>query len=332
MVKKMSLSLAAAAMVASSASAMVYVEPTVGYHNLVTSDSEVMKKEVMGGGRIGTDLTDRINLEAGLSAGKADGKNGHNDIYEKWANIGATYALAESKPGNLVPYLGLGTGNLHDRGGMEYAAGLKYILANNDALRLDVRDHNHAGRNDVITTLGYAIALGTKQAEAPAKPCCDTQPPVVAPVPVVEEAKPVVEAPKPAVEEAKPAAVEPAAPVVVKEDVPVEAIVYFDFDKSVVKKSEAKKLDTFIAASKDYKEVDVDLTGYTDVLGTKGYNAKLSHKRAEAVKSYLAAHGCACTVNEVTGKGVKGPQKGKAARAKNRVVVVSGKGIKEVTK
>jgi OOP family OmpA-OmpF porin len=66
-----------------------------------------------------------------------------------------------------------------------------------------------------------------------------------------------------------------------------ERIIYFDFDKSVLTATEKQKLDVLADALKTHNVTKVKIVGYTDRIGTHGYNQTLSHKRADAVKHYL---------------------------------------------
>jgi len=97
----------------------------------------------------------------------------------------------------------------------------------------------------------------------------------VAPAPV---AKPVAQRP----------VVKPATPVPSQES----RTIYFDFNKSVLVPSGQAKLDALAKILGEAQDVQsVDIVGYADRIGTKGYNLKLSEKRAEAVKSYLFTKG-----------------------------------------
>jgi OOP family OmpA-OmpF porin len=52
------------------------------------------------------------------------------------------------------------------------------------------------------------------------------------------------------------------------------------------------KLDDIAAALQaDPSITDVDITGYTDRLGSPKYNQKLSQRRADAVREYLVGKG-----------------------------------------
>lgn len=71
-----------------------------------------------------------------------------------------------------------------------------------------------------------------------------------------------------------------------------ERTVYFDFNKSTLNANEKTKLDEVSRIITESKEVDsVDIVGYADRIGNTSYNKRLSTKRAETVKSYLAARG-----------------------------------------
>ena len=75
--------------------------------------------------------------------------------------------------------------------------------------------------------------------------------------------------------------------------------VHFDFDRSLLVKSEQEKLDQISGQIPADKSVDV--TGYTCSIGTDDYNKGLSYKRASSVASYLATKGV--SIGKVEGKG-----------------------------
>jgi OOP family OmpA-OmpF porin len=62
----------------------------------------------------------------------------------------------------------------------------------------------------------------------------------------------------------------------------------FDFNQSTVKPSGKQALDKFSTDLRGTKYDVVKVTGHTDRIGKHEYNMKLSSRRAEAVKSYLA--------------------------------------------
>ncbi len=68
--------------------------------------------------------------------------------------------------------------------------------------------------------------------------------------------------------------------------------VFFDFDKYELKKEsypELQRLADFLISQPDIKG---EISGHTDNVGSKEYNKKLSHNRANAVASYLIELGC----------------------------------------
>ena len=70
-------------------------------------------------------------------------------------------------------------------------------------------------------------------------------------------------------------------------------IVYFDFDKSVVKKEGVTVLNEVVSILKKYPTISLslDINGYTDAKGTDEYNLKLGEARAEACKAYIVSQG-----------------------------------------
>jgi len=75
--------------------------------------------------------------------------------------------------------------------------------------------------------------------------------------------------------------------------------VHFDFDRSLLVKSEQENLDQISGQIPADKSVDV--IGYTCSIGTDGYNKGLSYKRASSVASYLMSKGV--SIGKVEGKG-----------------------------
>jgi len=67
--------------------------------------------------------------------------------------------------------------------------------------------------------------------------------------------------------------------------------VYFDFDRSLLKPEVTSKLDSIYAILVENPVATIQISGYTDGLGTENYNKKLSDRRARAVADYLAQKG-----------------------------------------
>ena len=67
--------------------------------------------------------------------------------------------------------------------------------------------------------------------------------------------------------------------------------VNFAFDKSDLLPESYPVLDQGVKLLKDSPEVDVEIEGYTDWIGTAEYNQTLSEERAMTVKKYLVSKG-----------------------------------------
>ncbi|WP_313704736.1 OmpA family protein [Massilia sp.] len=123
------------------------------------------------------------------------------------------------------------------------------------------------------------------------------------PAPPAPAPAPVVEAPPPA-----PAPVAPPPPPPARfEKVTLEASKMFDFDKAELRMP-APRLDEIAAALQaDTSITNVDITGYTDRLGSEKYNQKLSERRANAVRDYLVSKGVDAGRLNAVGKGEANP-------------------------
>ena len=73
-------------------------------------------------------------------------------------------------------------------------------------------------------------------------------------------------------------------------EVAAEDGVFFDFNKSDIKPEYNAKLDVLGQMMVDDAKSRLVLAGYTDGVGSEGYNLELSQKRSEAVRDYLLAN------------------------------------------
>lgn len=71
----------------------------------------------------------------------------------------------------------------------------------------------------------------------------------------------------------------------------MSADVLFDFDKADIKKEAAPSLEKVVTVLASYPQARVNIEGYTDAKGADAYNQKLSERRAESVRGWLAAQG-----------------------------------------
>ena len=66
---------------------------------------------------------------------------------------------------------------------------------------------------------------------------------------------------------------------------------YFDFDKSNLKPREKEILDSVYNVLQENRIATIQISGYTDGLGSDEYNKKLSDRRAKACADYLKTKG-----------------------------------------
>jgi OOP family OmpA-OmpF porin len=152
--------------------------------------------------------------------------------------------------------------------------GLRYDFTSNIGVRLRAqRYHVDKGTgldvNIGFYTLGLVVGFGA--------------PPPPVPAPAAEPA------PAPAAEPApSPTPTPTASPAPVPQVQTLSADSSFGFDKSVIMPSARGRLDDLArqAAGKDIEAITI--TGYADRVGDTAYNLKLSQRRADAVKTYLA--------------------------------------------
>ena len=104
--------------------------------------------------------------------------------------------------------------------------------------------------------------------------------------------------------------------------VPPIAVVYFDFDSSIIK-ADAKL--TLLDALVDLEGKSVELHGYTDNVGSETYNNWLGLRRANKVKEFFKTANSTATQIEAYGHGLccyAAPNGTDEQRAKNRRVEI----------
>ncbi len=209
---------------------------------------------------------------------------------------------------NNVDYNDIPT--LKNRSKTSWLAGLglgaQYLFSDNFGLQADLRhqwsksDANAPGTNfDADGTIGNTLLNlgGLFRFGAPA--------PVVAePAP---EPAPIAAA-EPAPEPAPAPAPEPVKCTPQIDTITVGAEKLFGFDKANLKDEGKAALDEAAAKIKANPEIKaVIVTGHTDRIGSDAYNQKLSERRANQVKDYLAAQGVDPAIIEAVGKGESEP-------------------------
>jgi OmpA-OmpF porin, OOP family len=114
-------------------------------------------------------------------------------------------------------------------------------------------------------------------------------------------------APAPMVAPPAPQPAPPAARMPVTEKVTLSADTLFGFDKAVIRPEGKLKLDDLVDKLKAVDVETIIAIGYTDRIGSKAYNLKLSERRAEAVKAYLVSEGVPSGRILANGKGKENP-------------------------
>jgi OOP family OmpA-OmpF porin len=146
----------------------------------------------------------------------------------------------------------------------------------------------------IVVVIGVVIWLlwgGREQQPAPVKGPIATQPQPAAPKP------------------------EPApAPIAPKAEEPLTASVLFDYNRSQIRPGEAAKLEELIAKIKGRAFDRLDAVGHADRIGSSAYNLRLSQRRAEAVRAYLAGKGMDAGRIRIEAKGEEQAVTGEACK------------------
>lgn len=113
-----------------------------------------------------------------------------------------------------------------------------------------------------------------------------------------------------------------------------EEVALFDLDKADLKPQGKEQINAYREEAKaELSRADrIVITGYTDSSGSADYNKKLSLRRAEAVRDYMASIGVDPNKMEAIGAGKSKPiadNSTKEGRAKNRRVEVEVIGLEK---
>lgn len=207
-----------------------------------------------------------------------------SDAWDIYARLGGAYVFADSK-------------QFHndDGGAFLGALGVEYAINRDWAARFEYQYTTPIGNDDVRDTgvgmdnglLSLAMVYRFGQA-AP-----------VAPTPV----------PTPAPE-----------PQMVEKQFTLNADVLFDFNKHTLKPEGYSALDSLYEQIKAERPKDgtAAVIGYTDRIGSDGYNKALSEKRAQTVASYLVSKGIPADKVSAEGRGKASPVTGDSCTSKNK--------------
>ena len=153
---------------------------------------------------------------------------------------------------------------------------------------------------------------------------CETQAPELPPAP---EAEPVVEQPPPPPPPPPPApafndSMEPYYPDTTRL---LERVFYFEFDRAVINAADLEALQVHADVMRGNPSRRVVIEGHCDERGTREYNLALGERRADAVRSFLAAAGVSGSRVETVSYGEERPDdpgQGEDSWARNRRAVM----------
>ena len=260
-----------------------------------------------GAVRFGKPVSPMWDVQAGVSHIRAE--SGPNNYRQTLVGVDALMMLSRK---NFRPFVLFGVGAARDKvenplrrtnGTNPYlTAGLGFQLGLTPQWSVQADIRSVRGRLSDSDNFGFRrsnnryVNLGINYAFNP-PPAPYVAPPPPAPAPVAEQQPaPVPVAPPP-----------PPPPPARFEKVTMSATELFEFNKAALSMPQPKLDDIAAALSADPSITDVDITGYTDRLGSTQYNQKLSERRASAVRDYLVAKGIAANRLKANGKGKSNP-------------------------
>jgi outer membrane protein OmpA-like peptidoglycan-associated protein len=167
---------------------------------------------------------------------------------------------------------------------------------------------------DIIAGIGFQWMFGAKTPPPP---------PVTRELPPPPAAEPPPPPPPPPEPCHAPAGFQVDANCKIIEQKLVVRAVDFEFNSLRLTAPARDTLDEVSAALMKQPEMQVEIQGYTDSIGTDAYNLGLSQKRADAVKEYLVSKGLSSSTLTAKGYGKADPiasNSTKEGRAQNRRV------------
>lgn len=292
------------------------VTPLIGGYSYMDDPSG--DTPLLLGGRAGYNFTKSIAVEAIYDyVTDADLLNADSFTMHRFGGQLLYHFLPDN---SFVPYLAAGYSGIdfkgdaldsNKRGAFDYGVGAKYFIADDVALRGDVRHilytYNSENMSNIEFTLGAYFQFGDSKPAA--KPVSTVQATVVTselPKTVKAEAAVSPVSSVPSVDSDLDGVLDkddkcpktPTGTAVDKKGCPAEVaksicnkpsatIILFDTNKAVIKPEyylELNKLGNFLT---EFPNSKGKIEGHTDTDGSKKYNMKLSKNRAESVRGYL---------------------------------------------
>ncbi|MDW7711759.1 MAG: peptidoglycan-associated lipoprotein Pal [Deferrisomatales bacterium] len=253
------------------------------------------------GARIGQWLTRSWGAELSFAGVASEDESGSN-VTPLLGHLDGLYHF--NPEGRWIPYLAAGAGAIsYDKSGnsspkflVDYGAGLKVLMTENLALRLDARQplSFDSTKANWAFTAGLSYLFG-KAAPAVA---AEEPPPPPPPAPRPEEPRPapVVTPPPPAPPPPPPA---PPAPVLRR--------IHFDFDRYTITPAAREILQGNADFLKANPGAKLEIEGHCDERGTVEYNLALGENRAKAAMQYLVDLGVSADRLRVVSYGKERP-------------------------
>ena len=205
-------------------------------------------------------------------------------------HVGVGVGAVELRDSINVPGLGTISGGTDWELGYQGIAGIRYNV--NPSLAFDI-DYRYLGTTDpTFNFRGVAAGLGSYKSEYSSHS-------VLASFIVKFGAAPP---PPPPPVAAPPAP--PAPPPVVRK----VFLVFFDWDKATITPEGMQVVQQAAAAWRSGAPVQIQVTGYTDLSGSAGYNQRLSERRANNVAVALIRSGVPRNEMAVSGRGENDPR------------------------
>jgi OOP family OmpA-OmpF porin len=281
-----------------------YVAPTLV--RMKPDHDFVIGKDSWGGGlKFGKAVNPLWDIQIGATQARVS--DGPYDYRQSLVGVDALLMLSRK---TFRPFLLVGVGGERDHESNPirnasgwspyYTAGIGFQVSMTDQLSLqaDVRElrsnlHNSDQFGFSKANSRYAMISLNYAFNPPPRPA----PPPPPPAPVAETPPPEPVAPPPP----------PPPPPARFEKVTLSSTDLFAFDSATLNQPQPKLDDIAAALQADTSISNVSITGYTDRLGSKKYNQKLSERRANAVKDYLVSKGVDAGRLNAYGKGEENP-------------------------
>jgi len=262
-----------------------------------------------GGVKIGLPLNPNWDIQVG--GNYAQSKDGGAKVHEYLAGVDALYLFT---PAGFRPFLLIGAGASHDSGNvidrhtspyLNAGVGFQYKFTPTLGMQADIREtdsfYRHRDFDGMKNAANTYVNVGLTWAFG--------GPPAPPPVPVATETRTtettVATTPAPATVVAPPPPPPPPAPVMKKYTLSASELFAFNSAKLGPNQPKLDEVASTMNANADIASVTI--VGYTDRIGSKAYNQKLSEERANSVKAYLEGKGIAASRLTAVGKGEADP-------------------------